>query len=175
MHVIFRESHGLEETTAPFDVGQSPADLVVLSYSDSDLGAFAGGWHRAAGALPTLRLANLVALRHPLSVDTYIDATLSGAKGILIRLIGGESYWSYGLQQVHDLARRRGIALAVLPGDGREDARLEAFSTVPLSRPATTPARQIVDVPCGCHGAAVGAQGGSLTAIGAMSHAPTWR
>ena len=133
MHVIFRESHGLEETTAPFDVGQSPADLVVLSYSDSDLGAFAGGWHRAAGALPTLRLANLVALRHPLSVDTYIDATLSGAKGILIRLIGGESYWSYGLQQVHDLARRRGIALAVLPGDGREDARLEAFSTVPIA------------------------------------------
>ena len=30
--------------------------------------------------LPSLRLANLVALKHPLSVDTYIDQTLSGAK-----------------------------------------------------------------------------------------------
>ncbi len=133
MHVVFRESHGLEETDAPFDPGQSPADLVVLSFSDSDLGAFAAGWHRAAGALPTLRLANLVALKHPLSVDTYCDRTLSGAKGILVRLIGGESYWPYGLAQLQDLARRRGMALAVLPADGREDARLDQLSTLPVS------------------------------------------
>ena len=121
MHVVFRESHGLEETDAPFDPGQSPADLVVLSFSDSDLGAFAAGWHRAGGKLPGLRLANLVALRHPLSVDTYVEQTLAGARGILIRLIGGESYWAYGLAQVQDLCRRHGIALAVLPADGRAD------------------------------------------------------
>ena len=133
MHVVFRESHGLEETDTPFDPGQTPADLVVLSFSDSDLGAFAAGWHRAAGGLPTLRLANLVALKHPLSVDTYAEQTLSGAKGILIRLIGGESYWPYGLAQVQDLARRKGIALAVLPADGRDDARLDALSTLPVS------------------------------------------
>ncbi len=71
--------------------------------------------------------------RHPLSVDTYVEQTLSGAKGILIRLIGGESYWPYGLAQVQDLARRKGIALAVLPADGREDARLDALSTLPES------------------------------------------
>jgi cobaltochelatase CobN len=133
MHVVFRESHGLEETDPPFDPGQDPADLVVLSFSDSDLGAFAAGWHRAAGALPSLRLANLVALRHPLSVDTYAERTLAGAKAILIRLIGGEAYWPYGLATVQDLARRRGIALAVLPADGRPDPRLEALSTLPLS------------------------------------------
>ncbi|MDI3337507.1 cobaltochelatase subunit CobN [Defluviimonas aestuarii] len=133
MHVVFRESHGLEETDTPFDLGQDPAELVVLSFSDSDLGAFAAGWHRAAGGLPTVRMANLVALRHPLSVDTYAEQTLSGAKGILIRLIGGESYWPYGLAQVQDLARRNGIALAVLPADGREDARLDELSTLPKS------------------------------------------
>jgi cobaltochelatase CobN len=133
MHVVFRESHGLEETDTPTDLGQDTAELVVLSFSDSDLGAFAAGWHRAAGNLPTLRLANLVALRHPLSVDTYVERTLAGARGILIRLIGGESYWSYGLMQVQDLARRNGIALAVLPADGREDARLDALSTLPVS------------------------------------------
>ena len=132
MHVTFRESHGLEETETPFDLGQSPADLVVLSFSDSDLGAFAAGWHRAGGRLPSLRLANLVALRHPLSVDTYVEQTLAGAKGILIRLIGGESYWPYGLASVQDLCRRHGIALAVLPADGRPDARLDDLSTLPL-------------------------------------------
>ncbi len=136
MHVIFRESHGLEETETPTDLGQSPADLVVLSFSDSDLGAFAAGWHRGAGPrgqLPTLRLANIAALKHPLSVDTYVEQTLDGAKGILIRLIGGVPYWPYGLQQIGALAREKGIALAVLPADGRPDARLDAVSTVPAS------------------------------------------
>ncbi len=133
MHVVFRESHGLEETETAFDVGQDPADLVVMSFSDSDLGAFAAGWHRANGTLPTLRLVNLVALRHPLSVDTYIEKTLYAAKGVLIRLIGGESYWPYGLASVQDLCRRKGIALAVLPADGRPDPRLDAVSTLPVS------------------------------------------
>ncbi len=102
MHVIFRESHGLDEADSPRDLAQAPAELVVLSFSDSDLGAFAAGWHRGGGrdAMPSLRLANLSALTHPLSVDTYVERTLEGATGILVRLIGGAPYWSYGLDQV---------------------------------------------------------------------------
>src|SRR6516162_7088033 len=108
MHVVFRESIGLEETATAVDLGQEPADLVALSFSDSDLAAFAAGWRRGRANLPSLRLANLAELRHPLSVDTYIERTLSQARGILLRLIGGESYWSYGLAAVHQLARERG-------------------------------------------------------------------
>ncbi len=134
MHIVFRESHGLEETETPTDLGQSPADLVVLSFSDSDLSAFAAGWHRAKAsgrALPTLRLANLAQLKHPVSVDQYVEATLSGAKAVLVRLIGGVPYWEYGLRQLRELADTRGLVLAVLPGDERADAQLEAYSTVP--------------------------------------------
>ncbi|HWL21328.1 MAG TPA: cobaltochelatase subunit CobN [Bradyrhizobium sp.] len=133
MHVIFRESHGLEETATAVDLGQDPADLVMLSFSDSDLAAFAAGWRRGRAGLPSLRLANLVALRHPLSVDTYVERTLSHARGILVRLIGGESYWQYGIAALHQLATQRGIALAVLPADGRDDPRLDELSTLPLS------------------------------------------
>ncbi|PTE12726.1 cobaltochelatase subunit CobN [Pseudogemmobacter blasticus] len=136
MHVVFRESHGLEETEVPTDLGQTPADLVVLSFSDSDLGAFAAGWHRAREGghpLPTLRLANLTALRHPISVDTYLDSTLAQARAVLVRLIGGTGYWSYGIASLQDMARRKGLALAVLPADGREDAALDAVSTLPIS------------------------------------------
>jgi cobaltochelatase CobN len=133
MHVVFRESHGLEETATPVDLGQDPADLVVLSFSDSDLAAFAAGWRRGRKSLPPLRLANLVALRHPLSVDTYVERTLSQVRGILVRLIGGESYWPYGINALHQFAKQRGIALAALPADGRDDARLDALSTVPVS------------------------------------------
>lgn len=135
MHVIFRETHGMEESAVPQDLGQEPADLVVLSFSDSDLGAFAAGWRQARDAepaFPELRLANLAALAHPLSVDTYLERTLAGARAILIRLIGGTPYWAYGLQQVELLARSRGVALAVVPGDGRPDERLDAVSTVPV-------------------------------------------
>lgn len=136
MHVIFRESHGLEESDTPRDLGQDPGTLVVLSFSDSDLGAFAEAWHRGggkAGKLPSLRLANLAALKHPLSVDTYVEQTLEGAQGILIRLIGGVPYWAYGLGQVKALAEAKGIALAVLPADGRTDSRLDEMSTLPVS------------------------------------------
>ena len=133
MHVIFRESFGLEETATPVDLGQDPADLVMLSFSDSDLAAFAAGWRRGCASLPSLRLANLSALRHPLSVDTYVERTLSRARGVLVRLIGGEAYWSYGLAALHQLAKARGIALAVLPADGRDDPRLDALSTLPVS------------------------------------------
>ena len=130
MHVLFRESHGLEEGDLPQDLGQTPADLVVLSFSDSDLGAFAAGWRRGRDSLPTLRLANLARLTHPLSVDTYVERTLDKARGILIRLLGGVPFWPYGVEQVSQLARRNGIALAILPADGRPDPALDEASTV---------------------------------------------
>lgn len=133
MHVVFRESRGLEETATPRDIGQDPADLVVLSYSDSDLAAFAAGWRRGRNSLPSLRLANLAELRHPLSIDTYVERTLSHARGVLVRLIGGESYWPYGLAALQQLAKDRDIVLAVLPADGRDDIRLDAYSTLPVS------------------------------------------
>lgn len=132
MHVLFRESHGLEETAQPEDLGQAPADLVVLSFSDSDLGAFAAGWQRGRDRLPSLRLANLSRLRHPLSVDTYVERTLSAAKGILVRLIGGRSYWPYGVDELSRVAREKGIALAFLPADGRPDPVLDDASTLPI-------------------------------------------
>ena len=133
MHVVFRESHGLEETAVPVDLAQDRCDLVMLSFSDSDLAAFAAGWRRGRKSLPSLRLANLASLKHPLSVDTYIERTLAHARGVLVRLIGGESYWAYGLAALHDLAKQRRIALAVLPADGRDDPRLDELSTLPRS------------------------------------------
>jgi cobaltochelatase CobN len=170
MHVVFREGRGLEEAEAPFDPGQDPAELVVLSFSDSDLGAFAAGWQRGRAGLPGLRLQNIVALKHPLSVDTYVERTLSGAKGILVRLIGGESYWPYGLASVQDLCRRRGIALAVLPADGRPDARLDQLSTLPVSTlrrlaalcdaGGAVAAQAALAAACPCGGALCGAGGG---------------
>jgi cobaltochelatase CobN len=133
MHILLRERHGLEETAAAEDLGQAPADLVVLSFADSDLSAFAAAWRAGRQTLPSLRLANLRHLTHPLSVDLYIQNTLSGARGILIRLLGGIEYWRYGAEQVSALAAAKGIALAIVPGDGRPDPRLDEASNLPPS------------------------------------------
>ena len=108
MHVLFVERHGLEETEIPVDLDHRSADLVILSFSDSDLSTFAAGWHRAKKlnneVFPSVRIANLSLLKHPISVDTYVEKTLCHAKGILVRLIGGVPYWSYGLSQVAQIA-----------------------------------------------------------------------
>ncbi|MDE2469927.1 MAG: cobaltochelatase subunit CobN [Bradyrhizobium sp.] len=133
MHILLRERHGLEEAAAAEDLGQAPADLVVLSFADSDLGAFATAWRAGRESLPSLRLANLRRLAHPLSVDLYLQNTLSGARGILIRLLGGIDYWRYGVEQVGALAAAKNIALAIIPGDGRPDPRLDAASNLPPS------------------------------------------
>src|SRR6202051_1314596 len=133
MHILLRERHGLEETAAAEDLGQTPADLVVLSFADSDLGAFAAAWRGGRATWPGLRLANLRRLTHPLSVDLYIEKTLSGARGILIRLLGGVDYWRYGVEQVSAMAAAKGMDLAIVPGDGRPDPRLDAASNLPPS------------------------------------------
>jgi len=129
MHLLVRETLSLDQGESAVDLGQSPADLLFLSFAESDLGALATAWQQAA-APPTLRLANLAKLKHPLSVDLYAEQVAVRAKAILVRLLGGLDYWRYGAEELAALARQQGIALALIPGDGRADPRLAALSTV---------------------------------------------
>ena len=73
MHLLATQSATLDEIDVAVDLGQTAADLVVLSFSDSDLSALAAAWKQNCTQLPTLRLASLKRLRHPLSTDLYID------------------------------------------------------------------------------------------------------
>ncbi|SJZ84097.1 cobaltochelatase CobN subunit [Enhydrobacter aerosaccus] len=130
MHVLATQLANLEEADVAIDLGQSPADIVVLSFSDSDLSALAAAWQRDAEQLPTLRLASLKRLRHPMSVDLYVEQVVSKARAVIVRCLGGLDYWRYGLEHIADAARDHGILFAALPGDDREDARLAAMSTM---------------------------------------------
>ena len=94
-------------------------------------------WQRGA---PGLRLANLLFLGHNLSVDKYVEDILQHARLVIVRLLGGARYWPYGIEQVSDCCRRRGIVLAVLPGDDQPDPELTALST--LEPPAAHRLRQ---------------------------------
>ncbi|MDQ0315686.1 cobaltochelatase subunit CobN [Amorphus orientalis] len=130
MHLLPVSSVSLDDGETAVDLAQPPGDIVILSFADSDLSAIAAAHDRTGGTGPSLRLASLKRLRHPLSVDFYIDKTLSRAKAVVVRCLGGLDYWRYGVEAVSACCRQNGIKLAVIPGDGRADARLDAHSTV---------------------------------------------
>jgi cobaltochelatase CobN len=137
MHILATEVASLDEAEVAVDLAQSPADVVVLSFSDSDLSALAAAWQRNADSLPTLRLASLKKLRHPMSVDLYVEKIVAKAKVVIVRCLGGLDYWRYGLERIADTARDNGILFAALPGDDRPDPRLALASTASAAQLAT--------------------------------------
>jgi cobaltochelatase CobN len=131
MHLLTTSSTGLDEIVEAIDLGQPPGDIAILSFADSDLSGLAAAWQAERDALPSVRLAHLRDLRHPMSVDLWIERVGARAKVILVRLLGGLDFWKYGIERLSALAREHGIALAVLPGEDRDDSRLAAASTLP--------------------------------------------
>lgn len=131
MHLLATTTASLESLVEPVDLAQQPSDMIALSFSDSDLAALAAAWDAGRAALPSLRLAALRELRHPMSVDLWLEKTAAHAKVVLVRLLGGYDWWPYGCERLAALAREKGIALALLPGESKErDERLMALSTV---------------------------------------------
>ncbi|RWH70894.1 MAG: cobaltochelatase subunit CobN [Mesorhizobium sp.] len=132
MHILATTSASLDDLAEPIDLRQTPADVVALSFTDSDLAGLAAAWKADAGRLPSMRLAALRDLRHPMSVDLWIDSVARHARVVLVRILGGYDWWRYGCDQLAAMARERGIKLALLPGESHdEDQRLIEASTLP--------------------------------------------
>ncbi|TIN49649.1 MAG: cobaltochelatase subunit CobN, partial [Mesorhizobium sp.] len=132
MHILTTTSASLDDLAEPVDLRQTPADVVALSFTDSDLAGLAAAWQADADRLPSMRLAALRDLRHPMSVDLWIDSVARHARVVLVRILGGYDWWRYGCDQLASTARAHGIKLALLPGECRdEDLRLIEGSTLP--------------------------------------------
>ncbi|MGO9721343.1 MAG: cobaltochelatase subunit CobN, partial [Methylocella sp.] len=113
MHLLRTEQRSLDEAEAAVDLGQTPAGLLFLSFSDSDLNLVAAAAQRRPDDAMSLRLANLGTLKHPYSVDLYIEKAASQARFVLIRLLGGLDYWRYGIEEFSRAARAQKFALAI--------------------------------------------------------------
>ncbi|MCB1882739.1 MAG: cobaltochelatase subunit CobN [Geminicoccaceae bacterium] len=131
MHLLTAAAATPDDATEAVDLGQDPAPIVVLSAADTELTMLSAAAARLPEGAPSIRLANYLKLAHPLSVDLYAEKTLAHARIVVARLLGGRAYWRYGVEQLEALARERGVMLALLPGDPREDPDLAAASTVP--------------------------------------------
>ncbi len=132
MHLLVQHSGTIDDGDEPRDLGQSPGDVVVLSAADTELGLLveAHARQQARGVRHTLRLANLLHLKHNFSVDLFIEKTLCRAKLVVVRLLGGRGYWQYGIERLAKLASDGHFQLAVLPGDDKPDASLAGLSSV---------------------------------------------
>jgi cobaltochelatase CobN len=103
---------------------QTPAPLIFLTAADTDIQTLAAAVPKLPSGFPALRVANLLQLQQQLSIDTYAEEVLEQAQVIVLRLLGGRSYWSYGLEVVQETVQRTGAALFVMPGDDRVDPDL---------------------------------------------------
>ena len=132
MHLIARDLHRIDAQDEAVDLDHAPADIVCLSFSDSDLASLSAA-QVACDDAPSLRVVNLARLKHPYSVDLYLEKTVAHAKLVLVRCLGGADYWRYGVDELAALCRAKTIALAMVPGDTCADHRLDAASTLPAA------------------------------------------
>ncbi|MBI5164831.1 MAG: cobaltochelatase subunit CobN [Magnetospirillum sp.] len=127
MHLLAAQPGTVADGSEAVELGQTPGEVVVLSAADTELACLAAAFDGPF----TLRLASLMTLSHHLSVDLYVEQVIAHARLVVVRLLGGRSYWPYGIEQVVAACRRNGIPLAVLPGDDRPDPELTALCTLP--------------------------------------------
>jgi len=131
MHLLSATPGTISNGEEAIDLDQSPGDMVILTVADSELACFAGAAARMPEGAPSIRLANLLQLRHPYSIDLYVEKVIAKAKFVCVILLGGKSYWGYGIDEIARVARENGIAFAAI-ADGREaDPALDRASTLP--------------------------------------------
>jgi cobaltochelatase CobN len=137
MHLLAAQRGDIADGNEAVDLGQTPAEIVVLTAADSEIALLAAARERAVAAhgaeFPQLRLANLMRLSHHLSVDLYVDQVIRHARLVVVRLLGGRGYWPHGVDQIVATCRANGIKLALVPGDDRPDPELVELSTMPAA------------------------------------------
>ncbi|MEJ8562705.1 cobaltochelatase subunit CobN [Yoonia sp. GPGPB17] len=129
MHLLAATPGAISDGTEPVDLGQTPADIVIISAADTELAALSDARAEMADP-PTLRLANMIHLTHPMSVDLHLDDCATKSRLVIARILGGAGYWKYGLTQYAARLREAGIPFAALPGDDKPDPELRELSTV---------------------------------------------
>lgn len=130
MHLLAATPGQIDSGEEALDLRQTPGDILVLSAADTEIAGLAAAAARRGGSGPSVRLANYLKLSHPMSIDVYVERMIASAKLIVVRLLGGEAYWSYGVEQIAQAAIEAGVPVAFLPGDDQPDESLGRRSTV---------------------------------------------
>ncbi|AFY62629.1 cobaltochelatase subunit CobN [Synechococcus sp. PCC 6312] len=115
-------------------IRQTPAPIFFLTTADTDIHVLSQAWTRLPQDFPTVRVMNYLNLQQQIVIDDYAEAVLAQAEVIVLRLLGGRAYWSYGLEVLQTTVADSGAKLIVLPGDDRPDLELMSLSSLPLEQ-----------------------------------------
>ncbi len=130
MHILSTTSGQITNGIEPVDPDHYPADLIFLSTADTDLAILSQASRHYSKDRDFIRLGQLSWLTHPYSVDLYLDKTAIKSKLVIIRALGGTSYWQYCLEQFSVQLKNKGVNFVVLPGDDKPDPELLSLSTL---------------------------------------------
>lgn len=122
------------DTDGVIIIQQNPAPIIFLTSADTDIQTIAASMEYLPANFPDIRVVNLLQLQQELTIDTYAQEVLSQAKVIILRLLGGRSYWNYGLEVCKEIVSQNNIHLIILPGDDRPDFELINHSNISLSK-----------------------------------------
>ncbi|MEG4445921.1 cobaltochelatase subunit CobN [Microcoleus sp. AT9_B5] len=114
-------------------IQQTPAPIVFISAADTDIQTLAAAASKMPANFPQVRAVNLLQLQQQLTIDTYAEEVLERAEVIILRLLGGRSYWSYGLEILRETVQKTNASLIVMPGEDSPDPDLISHSNVSLS------------------------------------------
>ena len=130
MHLVRTDQRSLDEAAQAVDLEQSPADVICLSFADSDLSLFAAA-HDEKASEPAAGGAR--AIEAPLFRRSAHRKGLRARPlrpGAAARRAGLLALWRRGIGRRGAQAR---LCARVIPGDTMEDARLDQASTLPLA------------------------------------------
>ena len=129
MHLLAATPGSVDDGKEPVDLSQTPSDVIFISAADTELAALSTARSEMSDP-PGLRLASMMHLQHPMSVDLHIESCASKAKLVVARVLGGVGYWKYGFEQYAARLSDAGVTFAALPGDDKPDLELRQFSTI---------------------------------------------
>lgn len=130
MHLLTAQPGLISDGDEPIDLIQKPGKLIVLSAADTDISVLNAALPE--GVFPTARLCSWLQLKHPFSTDAYFERMLDTAEKIVVRLLGGKAYWSYGVDQLQIIASEKRLEVFFLPGDDKEDPEVLGLNSDPL-------------------------------------------
>ena len=136
MHLLAAKPGGFVDDEGIIDLDQSPADIVLLSAADTTLAAVSDAVQLFATAseeqeAPSVRLANWMQLLKPAAYDLYEHKVLEHTRVVVLSLLGGASYWTYGFERLQAWAQADSQrTLIIVPGDDTPDPELFRASSV---------------------------------------------
>jgi len=129
MHLINNKSFITNNGPSGHEYKQSPADIIFLTSADTEITLLSKSLRKIKGQ-PSVRLQNILNLNDNNAVDSYIKKTLPKAKFVIVRILGGRNYWSYGVDQILADQMRKKYKIIFLPGDDKFDEQLFAMSSI---------------------------------------------